>query len=501
MSQEGNEDLSQKILNDLQEKEVLLLDDQEGLHGIILKLESKNVIIHSLIEESVPVLSDEGHDVLLQGSPEFLYFKSLTDGQEAEKNIGLNYAMKNKWVKIQNKCVYKLVENVRDEMKEILKLVGDTANEITSDVRSAKESEDGHVGQPAEMGTPLSSKTGRKLTENEIDMLKKRKLIVMKKIKKYSVCKGPLYSTCIHDYATELTADMLLNDKYKELEFKEYNFNTKIRCESGNLHPLMKVKAEVKKIFLELGFSEMPTSRYVESSFWNFDALFQPQNHPARDMHDTFFLANPEKTRLTPTSYSRRVKDVHEESYRCKWSLEESLKNVLRTHTTGCSARVLYEIGQNKENLHPIKLFSIDRVFRNESVDATHLAEFHQIEGLMLGKNLSIGHLMGTLQAFYEKLNLKNIKFKPAFNPYTEPSMEIFAFHEQMNKWIEIGNSGMFRPEVLEPMGIKDDWRVIGWGLSLERPAMIKYNLSNIRDLLGPKVDLEFIKDSSMCYF
>ncbi|ELQ74617.1 Phenylalanyl-tRNA synthetase, beta subunit [Trachipleistophora hominis] len=245
----------------------------------------------------------------------------------------------------------------------------------------------------------------------------------------------------------------------------------------------------------------MPTSRYVESSFWNFDALFQPQNHPAREMHDTFFLANPEKTRLTPTSYSERVKDIHEASYKCEWNPEESLKNVLRTHTTACSARMLYEIGQNKDNLHPIKLFSIDRVFRNESVDATHLAEFHQIEGLVLGKNLSLGHLMGTLQGFYEKLNLKNIKFKPAFNPYTEPSLEIFAFHEKMNKWIEIGNSGIFRPEVLEPMGIKDDWRVIAWGLSLERPAMIKYNLDNIRDLLGSKVSLEFIKDSSMCYF
>lgn len=497
MSQEETEDHSKKILKGLETKDELLLDDEKNLHGLILRLESKNMITYKLIEENFPVLTDEGKNVVQNGSPEFLYFENLVEGKEAEKNIGLNYAMKNKWVKIENKRVYKIVDHVNDEISEILKLVKAEEGPAYSDKLDDKQE-----NKSFDQDIPSkAAKTKEKLSEVQINMLKKRKLVTLKKTKKYSIAKGSAFNTKMREYATELTSDMLVNEKYRDLDFKVYNFNTKIKCESGNLHPLMKVKSEVKMIFLELGFSEMPTSRYVESSFWNFDALFQPQNHPSRELQDTFFIANPAKTKMTPTNYTERVKDIHEKSYKNTWSHEESLKNVLRTHTTACTARMLYEAGQNPEKMRPMKLFSIDRVFRNESVDATHLAEFHQIEGMVLGKNLTIGHLMGVLKDFFEKLNLTNIKFKPAFNPYTEPSLEIFAFHEKLNRWIEIGNSGVFRPEVLEPMGIKDDWRVIAWGLSLERPAMIKYNLDNIRDLLGHKADLEFIKNSTMCYF
>ncbi|KIH46771.1 phenylalanine--tRNA ligase [Ancylostoma duodenale] len=181
-------------------------------------------------------------------------------------------------------------------------------------------------------------------------------------------------------------------------------------------------------------------------------------------------------------------------------------------------------------------MFSIDRVFRNETLDATHLAEFHQVEGVIAERNLSLAHLIGVFTEFFKKLGrsthllrIENLRFKPTYNPYTEPSMEIFAYHEGLKKWVEffpsskffpmqIGNSGMFRPEMLLPMGLPPDVNVAGYGLSLERyvrsrcifdflplssnlyrPTMIRYGIDNIRDMFGPKVDLEMIYNGPIC--
>ena len=159
---------------------------------------------------------------------------------------------------------------------------------------------------------------------------------------------------------------------------------------------------------------------------------------------------------------------------------------------------MLYKLAQEKE-FHPAKYFSIDRVFRNETLDATHLAEFHQIEGVMADYDLSLGDLIGVLDAFFKKLGMDELRFKPAFNPYTEPSMEIFAFHKGLKRWIEVGNSGVFRPEMLLPMGLPPNVSVIAWGVSLERPTMIKYGIDNIRDLCGHKVDLDMVNKNPIC--
>ncbi len=147
----------------------------------------------------------------------------------------------------------------------------------------------------------------------------------------------------------------------------------------------------------------------------------------------------------------------------------------------------------------PVKKFSIDRVFRNETLDATHLAEFHQVEGFVADRNLSLVHLIGVMTEFFRRLGIDQLRFKPAYNPYTEPSMEVFAFHKGLKKWVEVGNSGLFRPEMLLPIGLPEDVRVIAWGLSLERPTMIRYGIDNIRTLVGPKVDLKMVYNSPIC--
>jgi phenylalanyl-tRNA synthetase alpha chain len=135
------------------------------------------------------------------------------------------------------------------------------------------------------------------------------------------------------------------------------------------------------------------------------------------------------------------------------------------------------------------KYFSIDKVFRNETVDRTHLAEFHQIEGVVVGELLSVRTLMGYLTYFYERLGFKKLKFKPTYNPYTEPSLEVFAYHPPSDRYLEVGNSGLFRQEMLEPLGCGDK-STVAWGLGLERIAMLLYDVEKLPDLIGPEISL-----------
>ena len=324
----------------------------------------------------------------------------------------------------------------------------------------------------------------------------------------YQVQKGPDFSTTIAKLETDLTVELLNSGAWEKASFKKYNFEAEgAPTFGGALHPLMKVREEFRNIFFETGFTEMPTNRFVESSFWCFDTLYVPQQHPAREMQDTFYIKEPAMAKGFPEEYYERVKKVHQDGgygstgYRYPFSREETSKLVLRTHTTSVSSAMLYELANQPGGFKPAKMFSIDRVFRNEAVDMTHLAEFHQVEGVVADFNLTLADLIGFMEVFFSKMGVKNLRFKPAYNPYTEPSLEIFSWHEGLGKWVEIGNSGMFRPEMLEPMGLPADVRVLGFGLSLERPTMIRYGISNIRDLLGHKVPLEMIEKSAAVRF
>ncbi|KAL9275755.1 Phenylalanine--tRNA ligase alpha subunit, cytoplasmic-like protein [Drosera capensis] len=449
--------------------------DHKDVVNVIKSLHGFGFVEAQDIKKESWVLTDEGKLYAAAGSPEVQLFLAIPPEGisliELQKKldssvfeIGKSKAMKNKWVEIKQ-LAFRKVEHVKDEVQLLL----------------------------------LKIQNGEGVEPKEIALLKSRKLIG------YSVRKGPKYAPKRKKAATDLTREHLQRGDWKELEFKEYNFNAKgPPAEGGHLHPLLKVRKQLKMIFLQMGFEEMPTSNYVESSFWNFDALFQPQQHPARDSHDTFFLQAPSTTSRLPEDYVERVKSVHEHGgygsrgYGYVWQREEANKNLLRTHTTAVSSRMLYQLAK-QEKFVPKKYFSIDRVFRNEAVDRTHLAEFHQIEGLVCDRGLTLGDLIGVLHDFFSRLGMSKLRFKPAYNPYTEPSMEIFSYHEGLGKWVEIGNSGMFRPEMLLPMGLPEDVRVIAWGLSLERPTMILYGIDNIRDLFGHKVDLWLIKRNPIC--
>eukprot|EP00177_Eucheuma_denticulatum_P003996 GFKZ01007220.1.p1 GENE.GFKZ01007220.1~~GFKZ01007220.1.p1 ORF type:complete len:544 (-),score=92.44 GFKZ01007220.1:115-1644(-) len=392
-------------------------------------------------------------------------------------NRGRQQALKRKWVKITPTKALEPIDGAQvvDTVADALRTIRDQA------------------------GAPLG------IAPDVLKMLKSRKLAASKPYKTYRIGKGERLAEARRVQATDLTKEMLESGEWKNVSFKEYNFAADGKPPNGGcLHTLLKVREQFRLIFLEMGFEEMPTNNYVESSFWNFDALFQPQQHPARDEHDTFFLSDPEFASVMDRDYLERVKETHEKGgfgsrgYRYEWSEEEARKNILRTHTTAVSSRMLYRLAQEKE-FKPRKYFSIDRVFRNEALDATHLAEFHQIEGLVADRNLSLGDLKGIIHEFFKKMGMAKLRFKPTHNPYTTPSLEIHSYHEGLKKWVEVGNSGMFRPEMIRPMGIPEDVTVIAWGLSLERPTMIRYGIKNIRDLFGHRVDLKAIQTNPMC--
>ncbi|KAJ2344776.1 Phenylalanyl-tRNA synthetase, beta subunit, cytoplasmic, partial [Coemansia sp. RSA 2618] len=336
-----------------------------------------------------------------------------------------------------------------------------------------------------------------------INDLKRRKLIKANKILSYAVGKGANFSTELKKQATDLTLEMMQSGAWKTAEFKKFNFNSLgINPSGGHLHPLMKVREEFRQVFFETGFEEMPTNNFVESAFWNFDALFVPQQHAARELQDTFYLSDPVAAASLP-GFWEEVKNVHEKGgygsigYRYPWSEDDAKKLVLRTHTTAVSAHMLNKLAQ--EPYRPAKYFSIDRVYRNETIDATHLAEFHQVEGVIADKNMSLGSLIAFLHMFFKKMGMSDLRFKPTYNPYTEPSMEIFSYHEGLGKWLELGNSGIFRPEMLRSLGLEEGVQVAGFGISLERPTMFKYGVSDIRELVGHKVDLGWVASNPAC--
>lgn len=464
-------------------------EQQTSIRNVLNSLLGQEVVKFETLESIFYDLSDEAKNFIKEGSPEYRLYKAVPKGVEldvtelvqllgdAVVKIGLGPAFKNKWLKKQGNAIVRIDDSATDKLASLLE---DISLNKTAGVTDAVAKE-----------------------------LKKRKLILETKAMYYRVTKGPKFTLNPQKPAADLTADMLASGQWKTLQFKPYNFDAEGTLpSSGYLHPLMKVRTEFQRIFFDLGFSEMPTNRFVESSFWNFDALFQPQQHPARDMHDTFFLKDPASSSVLPEDLVAKVKKVHSSGgygstgYEYDWKREEAEKMLLRTHTTAISSRMLYQIAEKYKktgNFEPAKLFSIDRVFRNETVDATHLAEFHQVEGLIADRGLCLGDLIGFLNAFFQRMGVKSLRFKPAYNPYTEPSLEIFSFHEGLKTWVEIGNSGMFRPEMLLTLGLPEDVQVIAWGLSLERPTMIKYGIDNIRELLGHKVSLSMVQTNPIC--
>jgi phenylalanyl-tRNA synthetase alpha chain len=225
----------------------------------------------------------------------------------------------------------------------------------------------------------------------------------------------------------------------------------------GHIHPLSAIVTEIITIFDELGFAS-GSGPEVESEFYNFDALNVPKDHPARDMQDTF------------------------------WLKPLSSRELLRTHTTSLTARALE---QNKGSF-PIKKIFPGKVFRNEATDITHEAQFFQIDGMYVDKNVSLKDLKSTLTYFYKKLlgNDVEIRFRPSYFSFTEPSVEVDI--KFRGKWLEMMGGGMIHPNVFKTVGVDHTtWRGFAFGGGVDRILMVKHNIEDIRLLYSG--DMRFV--------
>ncbi len=328
-----------------------------------------------------------------------------------------------------------------------------------------------------------------------LDVLNKRKLIVKKKKTRriiFLTNKGKSIKTSTIkelEQVSKITSEMLSSGTWKKFNLKPFDVTKPgPSLKAGRTHPLINLINKIREVFISMGFTEI-RGPIVESAFFNFDALFQPQDHPARELQDTFYLNNPKVARLPDKDRVLAVKATHENGgdsgslgWRYDWDENIAKQTVLRTHTTSTTMRRLAQF-YNDNDKTPIKVFCIDRVFRNENLDKTHLAEFTQIEGIVIDENVNLCDLIGLLSEFYRKVGFKKIVTIPGFFPYTEPSMEVAVYYEKLGEWLEMGGSGIFRPEVTSPWGIKNPTRVLAWGQGLERIAMPYYGRKDIRDL------------------
>ena len=239
-------------------------------------------------------------------------------------------------------------------------------------------------------------------------------------------------------------------------------------------HPLKDTIDEIREIFVTLGFSEI-LGNMTQSSFWNFDVLFTPQDHPARELQDTFYLDKINAKKIGTSDEIKKVSASHKKNWRYQWDVKEAKKMVLRTHTTCVTIKHLAE-----QKPDEARIFSLGRVFRNEKVSYKHLVEFNQIEGVVVGKDANLRNLMGIQREFYKRIGITKIKFWPTFFPYTEPSIQTIVYNEKLRKWIELFGMGIFRPEVTKPLGITKP--VLAWGGGIERIAMLKYDLDDVRE-------------------
>lgn len=289
---------------------------------------------------------------------------------------------------------------------------------------------------------------------------------------------------------TNLTPEILKNKLWEKVKLVEYDINVPPqKIQQGKIQPYRQVIEDVREKLIGLGFVEV-RGPLVEINFWNADALFMPSEHPARGIHDVFFVKNLKEGKVLDKQLWSRVQATHEKGWITgskgwgKWDFELAKKIILRSQGTAVSSRTLGRL--KKENI-PYKMFTIDRIFRPDVLDAKHLIEFDQCEGIVVGENLNFRNLLGYLREIaVSATGAEKVRFKPSYFPFTEPSVEGYAYHPKLG-WFEIGGAGIFRPEVTLPLGIEVP--VLAWGLGIGRLAMMKMKVDDIRYLYSDNIE------------
>jgi len=430
------------------------------------------------VSESL-ILSEEGEEYAEQGLPERRLL-SLTGRKGAiiselrktflHSDIALNWALRNGWARIE-------------QGKILLTAVGESAlreeNLDEKILKSLKEA-------------PLA--TAPKEWSERVKVLLRRRLVKKARRSEKAVFLTPtgenllplLESREAAGLVSQLTPDLVRSGRWRGVKFQRYDIALPVpSIYPGKRHFMQQVIEYIRRIWLELGFKEM-TGPILEPCFWVFDALYQPQDHPARDLADTFYMKVPREGELPDAGIVEAVRATHENGWttgstgwRYRWDPAVARRCCLRTHTTSLSARTLAEL---RDAELPAKFFSVGRVFRNETIDWKHLAEFYQTDGIVVGEGVTFRHMLGYLRNYLVKMGIEKMRFRPSYFPYTEMSCEAEVWIQEKEEWVELFGAGIFRPEVVKPL-LGRDVPVLAWGPGFERIVMSHYNIKNMRDL------------------
>lgn len=412
--------------------------DQAMVNRSALELEEKELIEVEEENELEQTLTETGEEVIENGSPEFQLVERVKEGsqplselQDLDLDVALGKARQKGWINIEDGEAF-----------------------ITSEGREVKQDE---VQQ-------------RLKSENFSEEDGERGLIETNTLTKRS---------------------LVLKTQGENIDLAEVGeeFNLTARSKTprtGKKHFYKNIIDQAREKWMEMGFSEM-SGDFVVPSILNFDALYTPQDHPARELHDTFFLEAPAKADLSEYGdMVENIKQTHEDGWTTgssgwsyDWVKKEAAKNVLRTHTTAVSAKKLAEI--EEEDL-PKKFFTVSRNFRNETVDRHHLAEFLQTDGIVVGEDLNFRNLKAYISEFFEKMGYEEFRLIPSYYPYTEMSVEVQVYDDEEGEWIGLGGAGMFRPEVVKPL-LGFEAKVAAWGLGVGRIAAGAADIDDIREL------------------
>ncbi|MCE4600743.1 MAG: phenylalanine--tRNA ligase subunit alpha [Desulfurococcales archaeon] len=429
------------------------------LASLLMLLADKGLVEVEEETREYNYLTDKGRDALRNGLPERRLVETvLRTGGEAdigeirrvlggESGIAIGQARKKGYITIESGRV-RLVRDPRVVLEELGKL-----EEV---LKAVDRGED--VSVPKEL-------VERGLVRSKREIKRKFKLVHDPKT---------ILDKVVVEYA-KLTSSLVSTGEWRRIRLRRYDITAEPpRIYPARKHFLVEFIEMLRDIMKELGFIEV-RGPLVEIELFNFDVLFQAQDHPAREIHDTLWIKEPRKADLSAYSdLVERVARIHERGWGYKWNPDIAARLLLRSQTTSVSARILVERPKP-----PIRFFTLGRVYRSDVVDATHLPEFHQLDGIMGWKGYTFRDLIGLLQEVAKRLGL-NLKLKPGYFPFTEPSVEGYV-QLPNGRWLELFGAGLFRPEVLEAAGV--DYPVGAWGFGVERLAAAVLGISDIREL------------------
>lgn len=309
----------------------------------------------------------------------------------------------------------------------------------------------------------------------------KRIIVELTQSAKDMLAKGELVGARV---VTSLTSQDIVTGAWRGLVFKEFDLSIEIPPRPiSRKHPFMDFLNYIRDELVAMGFEEVKDN-HVDIALWNFDVLLVPQFHPARRETDVFYVKGGVKVRQPPQDVVERTSREHYSMWHYSWRGELAMRILLRTHTTLVTIRQIHQRGGGE-----YRVFSLDRVYRPDTPDATHFIEFNQLEGIIVGKDVSFRNLLGFFTELAKRLRLGEAHFKPAYFPFTEPSVEGYVVHPKLGP-LEVFPGGMFRPEVLRSVGLSTDYKVAAWGVGIDRIAMVALGIDDIRDLYTNNVKL-----------